>query len=223
MKNRISFKPDTRNLALNISEENLADYVYGVQLSQQVPATITGAINVARKVIQYAFYSYELYTVAAIHLYLIVESAVKDRLFKELPATCIFTRRGKTEMLQKEYAGVFVRLREGWQIVGFEKLGYTLESIIRWFKNQKLLPDRIGDREIELFRQVNMIMVDISRTEALSPGVLIPYYWKVVDFINCLYDLRMHDHEPRMLETLREQYAMLFRAVEKLKKPSKSS
>lgn len=223
MKNRISFKPDTRNLALNISEENLADYVYGVQLSQQVPATITGAINVARKVIQYAFYSYELYTVAAIHLYLIVESAVKDRLFKELPATCIFTRRGKTEMLQKEYAGVFVRLREGWQIVGFEKLGYTLESIIRWFKNQKLLPDRIGDREIELFRQVNMIMVDISRTEALSPGVLIPYYWKVVDFINCLYDLRMHDHEPRMLETLREQYAMLSRAVEKLKKPSKSS
>lgn len=223
MKNRISFKPDPRNLALNISEENLIDYVYGVELSRQVPASITQAMNIARQVIQYSYYTYELYTVAAIHLYLIVESAVKDRLFRELPATCMLTRRGKTEMLQKDYAQVFARLRDGWQIVGYEKLGYSLVSIIRWFIDQKLLPGRIGDREIDLFHQINMIVVDVSRREAISPGILIPFYWKVVDFINCLYDLRTHDHEPPMLQTLREQYTMLSRAVKKLKKPVKSS
>lgn len=222
MKTKDLFKPDRRNLVLNITEENLAGYVLGIETSRKVPARITAAVEMSRKIILYAYYDYGFYTLSAAHLFLIAESAVKDRLYDELPDTCALTKDGKTEMVPKEYHTVFQRLREGWEIIGFEHTGHSLRSFIHWFKEQGILPSRIGDREIELLNQLRMIAVDIGRAETMSPGVLIPLYWKIVDFINCLYDPSVHPKEPMMLKELREHYTMLSKAVENIKKGKKS-
>ncbi len=222
MKTKELFKPDRRNQVLNITEEYLTGYVFGIELSHKVPARIAVAVEMTRKIILYAYYDYGFYTLSAAHLYLTAESAVKDRLFDELPDSCALTKDGKTDMVPKEYQTIFQRLREEWQIIGFEHIGHSLKSIICWFKEQGILPSRIGDREIELLNQLRMYAIDIVRSDPMSPGVLIPLYWKIIDFINCLYDKSAHPKEPEMLKELRERYAMLSKAVENIKKSKKS-
>ena len=207
---------------LNITEENLAGYVFGIELSRKVPARIAVAVEMTRRIILYAYYDYGFYTLSAAHLFLIAESAVKDRLYNELPDTCALTRGGKTDMVPKDYLTIFQRLREDWQIIGFEHVGHSLKSIVSWLKEQGILPSRIGNREIELLNQLRMVAIDIVQADPMSPGVLIPLYWKIVDFINCLYDPTAHPREPVMLEELREHYAMLSKAVENIKKTKKS-
>lgn len=223
MKTKDLFKPDRRNQVLNITEENLAGYVFGIELSRKVPARIVRAVEMTRKIILYAYYDYDFYTLSAAHLFLIAESAIKDRLYNELPDTCALIKDGKTDMIPKDYQAIFQRLREDWQIIGFEHIGHSLKSIILWFKEQGILPSRIGDREIELLNQLRIVAVDIVQADPMSPGMLIPVYWKIVDFMNCLYDPGTHPREPVMLEELREHYAMLSKAVENIKKTKKTA
>jgi hypothetical protein len=221
LKTKDLFKPDPRNQPFNLTEDDLLDYVSRIEISKKVPKKIAEMLDFTRRMILYGYYNYDFFTQAAIHLFLVAESAVKERIYEELPEKCPMTKDDKTEIINKDFNVIFQRLREGWQIVGFEKLSRSLGSIVRVLKDEGVLPKRIGEPEIEIMRQLRNSAVDVTRAEPYSPAVVIPIYWEIVDFINCLYDKNYHESEPKVLKQLREHYLMLSQAVEKIKKTKK--
>jgi len=198
------------------------DYVSRIEISKKVPRKINEMLDFTRRMILYGYYNFDFYTQTAIYLFLITESAIKERIYEEFPEKCPMIKDGKTEIVTKNYRVIFQRLREDWQLIGFEKLGHSLDSIVRVLKTEQVLPKRIGDTEIEILRQLRNSAIDLTRTEPYSPAVVIPIYWQIVDFINCLYDKNFHESEPKALKQLREHYRMLSQAVEKIKKTKKS-
>jgi hypothetical protein len=222
LKMRDLCRPDIRNASFNITEENLIDYVTRIEISKKVPKKVREMLDFTRRMLLYGYYNYDFYTQTAIYLFLMTESAIKERLYDELPEKCPMTKDGKTEMISKDYVIIFQHLREGWQIVGFEKLGHSLESMINALKAEQILPSRIDEPEIDILRQLRNSAIDLARAETYSPAVVIPIFWKIVDLINCLYDKGMHEDEPKALKQLREHYSMLSRAVEKIKKTKKA-
>lgn len=223
LKAKDLFKPDTRNQPFNMTEEDLLDYVSRIEISKKVPKKICEMLEFTRRMIRFGYYDYDFYTQSAIYLFLVAESAIKERIFDELPDKCPMTKDDKTEIISKDYQVIFQRLREDWQIIGYEKISRSLGSLVRVLKDVQILPKRIGDPEIEILRQLRNSAIDIARTEPYSPAVVIPIYWEIVDFINCLYDKNFHESEPNVLKQLREHYLMLSQAVEKIKKTKKST
>lgn len=222
VKSKDLFKPDARNQPFNLTEEDLLDYVSRIEISKKVPKKIGEMLDFTRRMILYGYYNYDFYTQSVIYLFLIAESAIKERIYDELPEKCPMTKDDKTEIIPKDYQVIFQRLREDWQIIGYEKMSRSLGSIVRVLKDEQVLPKRIGESEIEILRQLRNSAIDITRAEPYSPAVVIPIYWEIVDFINCLYDKNCHENEPKALKQLREHYSMLSQAVEKIKKTKKS-
>jgi hypothetical protein len=223
LKTKDLFKPDPRNQSFNLTEDDLFDYVSSIEISKKVPRKISEMLDFTRRMILYGYYNYDFYTQSAIYLFLVTESAVKERVYEELPEKCPVTKDDKTEIITKDYNVIFQRLREDWQIIGYEKLSRSLGSIVRVLKDGGILPKRIGEPEIEILRQLRNSAIDVTRAEPYSPAVVIPIYWKIVDFINCLYDKSVHESEPKALTQLREHYTMLSQAVEKIKKTKKNA
>jgi len=209
-------QPDKRNLDLGISLETLKDLLSQVQVSQKVPAKFKGTLEFAKQICLYGYFEYDFYTLGLIYVFLLVETAIKERFLNDLPDKCHLIRGKESQLVNKNYEIVYQRLWEGWMIVGFEEVNSSLWSILKWLKKNQILPERIGKKEIELLRQIRSDANHLPVTDFHTPTLVIPVVWKIIDFVNCLFDPAVHDKEPKILKQQKESHKQMSQWLERV-------
>lgn len=198
--------PDKRNINFNITLDSLRSSLSEVVISGKVPERITKMIEVAQKLYLYAFFEYDLYTVSMIYLALLTETAIKERFLIELPANVELIKKGERKIIGCRYSGIYGKLQKGWKIKGFEKINYSLKSIMDWLIQCNVLPDRYKQFEVDSLRNVRNMSAHLESKEIYPPGMAIQFYLRTADFVNCLFDPTVHNNEPTILKETREQY-----------------
>lgn len=86
-----------------------------------------------------------------------------------------------------------------------------MRSIARWLKENRFLPERITEQQIgNIIDLRNNVSAHLASKEIYTPVQVIEIFWLTIDFINCLFDPRVHDKEPEMLVKTRESYRRIF-------------
>jgi len=208
-------QPDKRNLDSGVSLENLVKALSQVPISEKVPNKIREMLEFAKKIWLYGYYEYDFYTLCSIYLFLLVETAIKERFLDELPKQCQLVKNGKSEIVNKNYEIIYQRLWQGWTITGFEKVGRSLKSIPNWFKEHQVLPARIGEKEVDLLRKLRNEAAHLTGKDVYTPAMAIQMIFKITDLINCLFDPQFYNKEPAALKNGREYHEKISQEFEK--------
>jgi len=198
--------PDKRNIKFDITLDSLRGSLNEVVISGKVPERITKMIEVAQKLYLYAFFEYDFYTVSMIYLALLTETAIKERFLMELPNNVELVKHGERKIARRGFTSIYENLRKGWTIKGFEKINYSLKSIMNWVTQHNILPERYKQFEVDSLRNVRNMSAHLKSKEIYPPGMAIQFYLRTVDFVNCLFDTTVHNNEPTILKEIREQY-----------------
>jgi len=211
-------QPDKRNLEHGIDLNAMKDLLSQVPMSNKVPARTRELFDFARQVCLYGYYEYEFYSLCAAYLFLLTETAIRDRFVNELPDKCHLLRGKESLIVNRNYDIIMQRLWEGWVLVGFEEVGTSLWSILKWLKKNSVLPERIGKKEIELIRQLRSDTIHLRSIDAYAPTLIIPVLWKITDLLNCLYDPSVHDRdkEPKILKQQKESQKQMSQWLERV-------
>lgn len=213
-------KPDRRNESFGITLEYLQKALSEVPISGKIPQKIQEMLVFAKKICLYAYFEYDFYTLCAIYLSLLAETAIKERFLNELPQKINLIKKGKSELVMKNYNIIYQRLWNGWTIDGFQGVSSSLGSILKWFKEYQILPQRISEREVYVLSQLRNDAAHLARKDIYTPGMVIPIIWKVIDFVNCLFDSESYSKEPNAIRKTREYYNKIFQKAEKVIKIS---
>ncbi|MBE0434088.1 hypothetical protein IBX73_11575 [candidate division WOR-3 bacterium] len=87
----------------------------------------------------------------------------------------------------------------------------------RWLIESKILPERINERRVNNIVDLrNDIAAHLTSKEIYTPGQVVWIFWLIIDFINCLFDPRVHGEEPEVLVRTKESYRQIIEVAEKL-------
>ncbi len=269
-------EPDIRNKPVNMTIERLEESLNKVDVSSKVPEKIHGMLDFAKKICMYGYYEYEFYTLSSIYLFLLTETAIKERFLEELPEECILTKKKQKKIekkhysaiydillkhlrnkgfedisqslksikekflkelpeefilkektqkktVKKSYPAIYDSLLKHWRIEGFEDVNQSLKSVIDWLLKNEKLPKRISEFEAHTYRELrNKTAAHLERKNIYTPGIAIPFFWKVIDFINCLFDPQNHVEKPKVIRDMEEYFAPVNGYMEKIIKDKKS-
>ena len=214
-------KPDPRNSVFNITPETLEESLSKVKISRKVPKKIQEMLEFSKKICLYGYYEYDFYTLSSVYLFLLTETAIKERFLNELPKKCHLRKKNKLKEITKNYRAVYDHLWKGWSIEGYEKVNRSLGSILKWLYDHQVLPKRVSEFETKTLKNLRNESAHLTRKNILTPGMVIPILWKVIDFVNCLFDPKVHNKEPESLRRTREFYTEVFQEAKKITKKSK--
>jgi len=256
-------EPDIRNKQMNITIKSLEEGLAKVDIGPKVPEKIHEMLDFAKKICMYGYYEYEFYTLSSIYLFLLTETAVKERFLEELPEECMLTKKTQKKIVKKHYSTIYDsllkhleikgfedisqslksikekflkelpeefilkekiqkktvkksystiydNLLKHWRIEGFEDINQSLKSIIDWLLKNKKLPKRISEFEAHTYRELrNKAAAHLERKKVYVPGEVIRFFWKVIDFINCLFDLQNNIEKPKVIRNMEEDYKQI--------------
>ena len=126
-------EPDARNKAFNITIKSLEEGLAKVDISPKVPQKIREMLDFAKKIYIYGYYEYEFYTLSSIYLFLLTETAIKERFLAELPEKCILTKKTQKKIVKKHYSAIYDSLLNHLKSKGFEDISQSLKSIKKKF------------------------------------------------------------------------------------------
>ena len=201
-------KPDKRSELFDLTKEQIRVDLSKVPVSDKVPQNIREMLEFTDKICLYGYYEYDFYTLSSIYLFLLAETAIKERLLSELPSECTLIKKEKTKKIRKGKS-IFQYLRKGWKIEDCREVSSSPESIAIWLKKNRILPERIGDRQISLLVQLRNDAAHLTAKDIYMPTQVIPMIWLITDFINCLFDPQVHDKEPDVLVRTKESYRQI--------------
>lgn len=208
---------DDRNKAFGISIEQLDKSLDEIQISPLVPESILDMTVLARKICLYSYFEYDLYSIFLIYLFLIVETAAKFRFLQEWPHKCIMTKKKESKVVNKDFQSVFDNLRKGWRIKGNKKVNGSLTSVLKWLNAQGIIPERIRIKDINAIRDLRNKSAHLMRKNIITPAIAMGIFWRLVDFVNCLFDSSMHDNEPVILREMRKQSERIRNIISEVK------
>jgi hypothetical protein len=215
-------EPDPRSSLFNITTETLRESLSKVLVSPRVPKKIQEMLEFAKKICLYAYYEYDFYSLCTIYLFLLTETAIKERFLHELPQKCKLIKKGKSESVTKSYNAIYERLQKGWKIDGFREISHSLDSILKWLKEHQILPQRISEYQIDLLRQLRNDAAHLKSKDIYPPAMVIPMIWLLTDFVNCLYDPEVHGKEPNAIKQTREYYKSISEETKKIFKKERN-
>lgn len=207
-------QPDETNRDFNITIESLKESVAMVSISEKVLQKFQELLEVAKKLYLYSYYEWDFYTVCLIYLLLLSETAIKERFLQELPQECKLVKKECVEKVQKSYTIIYERLFKRWRLVGYEKVDGSLLSIAHWLKEHNILPDRFNEFVLETLIKLRNYAAHLEAKHLWPPAIVIQTFWKVVDLVNCLFDIEAHNSEPEALKKMRAEYEALYREIE---------
>jgi len=210
-------KPDIRNKLWNITPKSLEKSLGKVTVSPKVPDKIITMLDFAKKICIYGYYEYEFYSLSLIYLSLLTETSIKERFLIELPKKCTFVKNNKKKIINKDYKNIFKYLLKGWTIKGFESVGRSLPSILEWLLENGILPNRINDFKAKAFKDLRNSSAHLEKLYIHNPAEVIPLFWEVIDFINCLFDTKAHTEKPEAVKNVEEDYEKVYENFEKIK------
>lgn len=202
-------QPHENNALFGIDLEYLQQSIAAIPVSSKVPQNVTDLLDVAKKLLLYCYYEWDLYTVCFGYLFLVSETAIETRFMQELPETCVLIKKKDRIVMLKSYDALFSKLLEGWRIEGHEKVHGSLGSIINWLSSTACLPERNNAFIMNTLRELRNYAAHLSSKHLWPPAVVVCQLWMVTDFVNCLYDHDCHASEPKILKELREHYGAL--------------
>ena len=207
---------DGRNKEFGITIAHLEDALDKIDVSPKVPNDVLEMIVLARKICLYSYFEYDLYSIFLIYLFLIVETAAKFRFLQEWPHKCIMTKKKESKVVNKDFQSVFDNLRKGWRIKGNKKVNGSLTSVLKWLNAQGIIPERIRIKDINTIRDLRNKSAHLMRKNIITPAIAMGIFWRLVDFVNCLFDPSLHDKEPIILREMREQYIKISEMIKKV-------
>jgi hypothetical protein len=270
-------EPDLRNKAMNITIKSLEEGLSKVDISSKVPKKIREMLDFAKKICIYGYYEYEFYTLSTIYLFLLTETAIKERFLEELPEECILTKKTQKKIVKKHYSTIYDSLLKHWKIEGFEDVNQSLKSIkekileelpeeftltektqkktvkkhystiydsllkhwkiegfedvnqslksvIDWLLKNEKLPKRISEFEAHTYRELrNKTAAHLERKSVFLPAMVIPIFWKIIDFINCLFDPQNHVEKPKVIRDMKEYFTPVNEHMKKIIKDKKAN
>jgi hypothetical protein len=209
-------KPDSRNESFGITPDVLDDYLGKVPLSDKIPGKIRAMLDYAKKIYKYSYYEYEFYSLGMIYIFLLSETAAKERFLYELPKEIKLKKKNQTIIVNNNYNTVYKHLSEKWRIVNYEEITFSLKSILNWLKKHGILPNRIDNNKIEKQVELRNLSAHLQSHYINMPTIAIPVFWIIVDFVNCLYDPTVHKEEPLILKQQRNEYQKNTRMFKKI-------
>jgi hypothetical protein len=211
-------QPDPRTLSLNIDMKQLENAISAVQMSEKIPQGIKEMIDLAKRVFLYGYYEYDFYTLSAQYLFLVAETAAKERLLHVLPKECRLIRGKKSKVVRKNCHTMYENLQKRWVIEGFPEINRTLDSILKFLKAREILPQRISMHFLDSLRQLRNNAAHLTGKDALHPATIIPAFHMVIDFTNCLFDTEFHENEPQAIKQTRAFYEEVSKKLSALSK-----
>jgi len=150
--------------------------------------------------------------------------SIKKKFLKGLPEEFILKEKTQKKTVKKSYSTIYDSLLKHWRIEGFEDVSQSLESIIDWLLKNEKLPKRISKFKAHTYRNFrNKVAAHLKKKDIYIPfGMVIPFFWKVIDFINCLFDPQNHTEKPEVISNMEEFFTPVDEHMEKIIKKMKS-
>lgn len=211
---------DLRNEGLTL--EHLEKALNKVPISAKVPEKIRKVLELVKKIYLYAYYEYDFYWLCYINLFLFTETAIKERFLESLPKECRLTKKKQSRTMIKDYTNIYRFFRKGWRIVGYEDVNASLKSILIWLKKEGIIPERIDNMQLETISNLRNSAAHLQGKRVYGPAMVIPILWVTIDFVNCLFDIEIHNKEPECIKQYREDYERDMKEFEEFTKKDKT-
>jgi hypothetical protein len=209
---------DPRNRSLSVDMKQLESAISTVQLSAKIPQGIREMIDLAKRVFLYGYYEYDFFTLSVQYLFLVAETAAKERILCVLPEDCRLTKGKKSKLVRKNCHTIYENLQKRWVIEGFTEINRTFDSILKFLKAREILPQRISVQFLDSLRQLRNNAAHLTGKDALHPATVVPAFHMVIDFTNCLFDTKSHENEPQAIKQTRAFYEKVSKKLSELSK-----
>lgn len=136
-------RPDDRNLryAGYSAEAVQALFLHADDLiGPRVPARIKERLAVAHKIGAYGWFAWEFYTVSMFWSLTTVEMALKTKFVEVTPGPYKLVKKTKAETKGLAFSELQRQLRRGWRIDGLPEFDGSLNALLVWARDAKMLP-----------------------------------------------------------------------------------
>lgn len=173
-------KPDTRCSAFHITLKSLSEELEGLNLNDNIPKEISEQIRICKKLFLYSYFVYEFATVSEELSYLVIETALKERLRLFYPDGLEF-KNLETGLIQKEKPHSLAHFdsllkNNKLKFMGVEnffKRGINIYDLINWTIDKGILK--------ESYKGQGKVIKDLRNFAAHPSGRSIVTPWMAID------------------------------------------
>jgi hypothetical protein len=191
-KKYLGLFPDSRNLAFNVSEKSLSERISKIALHSSVPKEVASQIEIYKKLCLHSFYVYEFASLAEHLSFMVIETALKERLrIHYFDVGFSFRDKLSAQItVEKPHSlAAFQKLLNNKRFLGIEgwfKRGVYLNELLDWAIEQKIVQCRFKGEGAVLGNLRNHIAHPIGLSFHVA-GVAISGFDENVDFINSIF------------------------------------